>query len=100
MKSRFVAFLICACMVTLVAAPAAVAVSATEDAYVGLAGREDIDAKQDAFGGQAAQAAQEDADGESLAFTGFELPLVVLAGVALVGGGLAVRRFSRDPAGA
>lgn len=95
MRNRGIAFLVCACMVLVAAAPAAFAQSATEDAYEGLAAQEDV-------GGSGSGAAGDSDSGDdgSLPFTGLGLSVIVLAGVALVGGGFAVRRVSRGPTSA
>lgn len=61
--------------------------SATEDAYGGIAGTQ-------SFNGGESVLAAESSSGSSLPFTGLDVGLIVLAGIALVGTGVAVRRFS------
>ncbi len=81
---RITSLLICMLFVLALAVPA-FGQSPTRDAYQGLAG-----AGQGGSGGETVSA-----DGGSLPFTGLELSLIALAGVGLLGAGIAVRRATR-----
>jgi hypothetical protein len=94
---RIPTILACLCLALAFAAPAALAQSPTEDAYTGVADAEDVAGTGSGSGTAPAQTADDDG---TLPFTGLELSLFALVGVALVGGGYAIRRVSRGPAGA
>lgn len=85
------AFLVVAVM-SLAMTGSAFAQSATEDAYGGIAGT------QQYGGGETVLAADSSSSG-SLPFTGLDVGLIALAGVALAGTGLVVRRVSRPSVG-
>jgi hypothetical protein len=97
--TRITTIFACACAMLALAAPVAFAQSSTEDAYEGLAALEDVGGGSNGSENPGSAANTAD-DGGTLPFTGLELSLFALVGVALVGGGYAVRRVSRGPAGA
>ncbi len=86
-----------ASLALLSVAGAAFAQSPTEDAYGGGQGQEQVGGLQQSGGGGgdngAAGAVATDTGG-SLPFTGLEVGVMLLAGVALIGGGFLVRRMS------
>lgn len=86
---RITAFLAVALM-SLAFVSSAFGQSATESAYSGTAGVQQFGGPSN---GQLASASTD--EGSSLPFTGLDLGLIALAGVALVGTGLLVRRASR-----
>lgn len=81
------AFLAVALMSLAITASAS-AQSATEDAYGGIAGTQQFS------GGETVLAAETSSSGSSLPFTGLDVGLIALAGIALVGTGMVVRRVS------
>ncbi len=93
---RFVATIaVLASLALLSVAGTAIAQSPTEDAYGG-GGKDQVGGLQQSNGGggdNAAAAVATDTTG-SLPFTGLEVGVMLLAGVALVGGGFLVRRIS------
>lgn len=95
---RFVATIaVLASLALLSVAGTAIAQSPTEDAYGG-GGQSEVGGLQQSNGvggDNAANAVATDtAAGSSLPFTGLEVGVMLLAGVALVGGGFLVRRIS------
>ena len=97
---RFVATIaVLASLALLSVAGTAIAQSPTEDAYGG-GGQGEVGGLQQSNGGggdNAANAVATDTaavKGSSLPFTGLEVGVMLLAGVALVGGGFLVRRIS------
>jgi hypothetical protein len=82
MRPRGIVVALVVCVALLVTAPAALAQSATQDAYcVGCS------------------ALQQHKSGKQIPFTGLDIALVVAAGGALLAAGFGVRRLSRtDPA--
>jgi hypothetical protein len=94
---RFVATIaVLASLALLSVAGTAIAQSPTEDAYGGGSQGEVGGLQQSNGGGgdNAANAVATDTAGGSLPFTGLEVGVMLLAGVALVGGGFLVRRIS------
>jgi len=89
---RISAFLAVA-LLSLAFTGSAYAQSATEDAYSGVAGVQQFGGG-DGAGGEAAVVSDTSSSG-SLPFTGLDVGLIVLAGVALVGTGLVIRRVSQ-----
>jgi hypothetical protein len=67
----------------------AIAADPAENAYGGLANEQQAAAEQNVAAAQS---------GGTLPFTGFQLGIALVAGVALVGTGLVLRRASRDNA--
>jgi hypothetical protein len=96
---RFVATIaVLASLALLSVAGTAIAQSPTEDAYGG-GDKGEVGGVQQSNGGGgdtngAAAAVATDTTGGSLPFTGLEVGVMLLAGVALVGGGFLVRRIS------
>ena len=82
MRPRGIVVALVICVALLATAPAALAQSATQDAYC-----------------QGCSALQHHSSGKQIPFTGLDIALVVAAGGALLAAGFGVRRLSRsDPA--
>ena len=75
----------------LALASPALAQSPTQDAYGGTLG------EQVGGGGSAPTSAPAQDTSGSLPFTGFEVGIIVLAGIALAGAGYTLRRTTRKP---
>jgi hypothetical protein len=70
--------------------------SATEDAYGGIAGVQEFSGGGGGGGSHAVLASETTSSGSgTLPFTGLDIGLIALAGVALVGTGLVIRRTNR-----
>lgn len=80
-------------LMSLAFASSALAQSATEDAYQGAAGVQQFGGPGNGDSQLVASTSPESSS--SLPFTGLDLGLVAIAGIALVGTGLIVRRTSR-----
>lgn len=89
MRTRLIGLVLAISSMLVLVAPAA-AQTATEDAYGGQAG-----AQQLGGGGDAAGVA---VDSGSLPFTGAELTLIVVVALALIATGVVMRRLARSRA--
>jgi hypothetical protein len=93
-------------LLSLAFAGSAFGASATEDAYSGTAGVQEFDQSESGTAATeeetsvAATSESDSSSGGSLPFTGLDVGLIALAGVALVGMGLLVRRSTRRDEGA
>jgi len=97
-------------LLSLAFASSALAGSATEDAYGGTAGVQQFNENEGSEGTEsessntvlAAESSDEGGSGSSgsLPFTGLDIVLIALGGVALVGTGLLIRRTTRSDASA
>lgn len=90
-KLATIVALLTTCLMLAVAGTA-LAASPTQDAYSGVAGQ------QEGGNGAARPVAAQTSNGSSLPFTGTDLLLIGLAGTALVGTGVALRRTTRHSA--
>jgi len=96
LSTRFTAvFAAVLASVTLAFSGLAVAQTPSDDAYSGLAAEQQAAAGGDGGGPVGTTATAEEG---SLPFTGFEVGIALLAGTALIGTGLLVRRASRGDA--
>ena len=89
MRIRLALLVVCFSVALGALAPTAFGQSATEDNYTPLAGQQ----------ADPGDPTVRSSDGGSLPFTGLEAGLVALAGAALLGTGLLVRRASRSEPG-
>lgn len=108
LKTAVAAFI--ACFVLAMPSLALGAMSPTEDAYSGLAGQQQGGGNTNSpapepvseavsSGGETPAATESEATSSSgtLPFTGFEVGVIALVGIALVGGGFLLFRLSRRP---
>ncbi len=92
--------------IALAVPSSALAISPTQDAYSGIAGQQEGGNGSPTSTSPVVSAESSGGDGEvepvstsgsgTLPFTGLELGLIAVAGIALLGGGLALYRISRN----